>query len=142
LELDRHFGTARLRLIDVYTETGRYAEALAEHELIVEPWGAENPRHLKQLKEALRQSGSQGYWRKRLEQAKEKIKEKAEYVPATSVAGAAARLGDNDQAFEWLEKAYEQRDEGLTRLKLDPRYKTLRADARYTDLLRRIHLGP
>jgi len=142
LELNPRFVSARLRLIDVYTETGRYDEALAEYELIVEPRGTENPRYLKQLKEALQQSGSQGYWRKRLDQAKEKIKENAEYVPPTSVAGFAARLGDNEQAFEWLEKAYEQRDDGLTRLKLDPRYKNLRADTRYADLLRRIHLGP
>jgi DNA-binding winged helix-turn-helix (wHTH) protein/TolB-like protein/Flp pilus assembly protein TadD len=142
LELDSRFVSAHLRLIDVYTQTGRYDEALAEHESIVEPRGTENPRYLKQLKEALRQSGSQGYWRKRLDQAKEKIKEKAEYVPPTSVAGFAARLGDNEQAFEWLEKAYEERDEGLTRLKVDPRYKSLRADSRYADLLRRINLGP
>ena len=142
LELNPRFVSAHLRLIDVYTETGRYDEALAEHELIVVPRGSENPRYLDQLKEALRQSGPQGYLRKRLDQAKEKIKEKAEYVAPTSVAGFAARLGDNEQAFEWLDKAYEDRDEGLTRLKLDPRYKSLRADPRYADLVRRIHLGP
>ena len=142
LELEPRFVTAHLRLIDVYTETGRYDQALAEQELIVVPRGTENPSYLKQLKEALRQSGAKGYWRKRLDQAKEKIKQTAEYVPATSVAGFAARLGDNEQAFDWLEKAYEERDEGLTRLKLDPRYKSLRADPRYLDLLRRIHLGP
>jgi DNA-binding winged helix-turn-helix (wHTH) protein/TolB-like protein/Flp pilus assembly protein TadD len=140
LELDKRFVTARLRLIDVYAETGRYAQALAEQQEIVEPLGTENPRYLEQLKDALRQSGPQGYWRKRLEQAKQRAND--EYVPPTSVAGFAARLGDNEQAFAWLEKAYEKRDEGLTRLKLDPRYKTLRADTRYADLLRRIHLGP
>lgn len=142
LELNPNFETARLRLIDVYTETGRYDEALAEHELIVEPAGSENPKHLKQLKEALRQSGSQGYWRKRLDQEKQRVKENVEYVQPTSVAGLAARLGDNEQAFEWLEKAYVERDEWLTRLKLDPHYKNLRADPRYADLLRRINLGP
>ena len=142
LELDPRFVSARLRLIDVYTETGRFDDAFAEHELIVEPRDTENPKYLKQLKEALQQSGSQGYWRKRLDQAKEKISEKAEYVPPTSIAGFAARLGDNEQAFDWLEKAFEERDEGLTRLKVDPRYKNLRADTRYADLLRRIHLGP
>lgn len=142
LELDSRSVTAHLRLIDVYTETGRYDEALAEQELIVEPRGTENPTYLKQLKEALRHSGPQGYWRKRLDQAKEKMHEKAEYVQPTSVAGFAARLGDNDQAFEWLEKAYAERDEGLTRLKVDPRYKSLRTDPRYADLLRRIKLGP
>lgn len=142
LELDPRFVSARLRLIDVYTQTGRFDEALAEHELIVEPRGTENPRYLKQLKDALRESGSLGYWRKRLDQAKQKAKEKVEYVPPTSVAGFAARLGDKEQAFEWLAKAYEERDEGLTRLKLDPRYESLRADPRYAALLRHINLGP
>ena len=142
MELNPRFVSAHLRLIDVYTETGKYDEALAEYELIVEPRGTENPRYLKQLKEALRQSGSHGYWQKRLDQAKEKIKEKAEYVPPTSVAGFAARLGDNEQAFDWLEKAYEERDEGLTRLKVDPRYKSLRADTKYAELLRHINLAP
>jgi len=142
LEFDKHSVSARLRLLDVYMQTGRYDEAIAEHELIVEPLGTEDPKFLKQLKEALRQSGPQGYLRKRLEQAKQKAKVNEEYVPPTSVAGFAARLGDNEQAFEWLEKAYEKRDEGLTRLKLDPRYENLRTDPRYADLLRRIHLLP
>ena len=142
LELDKHSVTARLRLIDVYTQLGKFDEALAEHELIVEPLGTENPEYLKQLKMAFRQSGPQGYWRKRLDQAKEKINNKEEYVPPTSVAAFAARLGDNDQAFEWLEQAYEVRDDGLTRLKLDPRYQNLRSDPRYAGLLRRINLGP
>ena len=142
LELEQRSVTARLRLIDVYAQIGKFDEALAEHELIVEPRGSENPKYLKQLREALHQSGPQGYWRTRLEQAKEKTKAKAEYVPPTSVAGFAARLGDKEQAFEWLEKAYQERDEGLTRLKLDPRYQNLRSDPRYAGLLRRINLGP
>ena len=83
-----------------------------------------------------------GYWRKRLDQAKQKYEGKEEYVPPTSIAALAARLGDKEQAFAWLEKAFEGRDEGLTRLKLDPRYESLRADPRYADLLRRINLGP
>jgi DNA-binding winged helix-turn-helix (wHTH) protein/TolB-like protein/thioredoxin-like negative regulator of GroEL len=142
LELEPKFVSARLRLIDVYTQTGRYEEALAEHELIVNPSGTENPRFLNPLKEALRKSGPRGYLRKRLDQAKQRVAEKKEYVPATSVAGFAARLGDKELAFKWLETAYEEHDEGLTKLKLDPRYKNLRADPRYADLLRRINLGP
>jgi DNA-binding winged helix-turn-helix (wHTH) protein/TolB-like protein/lipopolysaccharide biosynthesis regulator YciM len=142
LKLDPRFVTTHLRLIEVYMQTGRYDEALAEHEIIVQLGGTENPQYVKQLKEALRQSGSQGYWRKRLDQAKERMMEKAEFVPAISLAGFAARLGDNEQAFRWLEKAYEEQDGELVELKVDPRFESLRADPRYTDLLRRIHLGP
>jgi hypothetical protein len=58
------------------------------------------------------------------------------------VAGIYARLGDKDKAFEWLEKAYLQRDFQLGRLKVWPVVDNLRSDPRYADLLRRIGLPP
>jgi hypothetical protein len=45
-------------------------------------------------------------------------------------------------AFEWLQRAYGQRDSGLLDLKVDPLMKNLRQDARYDALVRRIHLEP
>jgi TolB-like protein len=48
--------------------------------------------------------------------------------------------GDADAAFTWLERAYRQRDEGLLRLKLDWEFSNIRADPRYTELLRRLKL--
>lgn len=50
-------------------------------------------------------------------------------------------LGKNDQAIEWLEKAYDQRSNGLTSLKVDPIYDPLRGDPRFVSLLRRAGLG-
>jgi len=44
-------------------------------------------------------------------------------------------LGDKDQAFEWLEKAYEDRIEMLIFLKVDPNWDSLRADPRFSALL-------
>jgi hypothetical protein len=44
-------------------------------------------------------------------------------------------------AFEWLEKAYQDRDEDLAWIKMDPTMKALRSDPRYADLLRRLRLG-
>lgn len=49
-------------------------------------------------------------------------------------------LGKIDQAFEWLEKAYEARDPKLSYLKVHPRWDRLRQDARFDDLLRRLEL--
>jgi serine/threonine protein kinase/TolB-like protein/Tfp pilus assembly protein PilF len=49
-------------------------------------------------------------------------------------------LGDHDRAFAELEKDYENRSEALAWLKVDPRLDPLRADPRFTDLLRRIGL--
>ncbi len=53
-------------------------------------------------------------------------------------------LGEKEKAFEWLEKAYEDRSIGSTfaRIKVDPIYDPLRSDPRFADLLRRMNLQP
>jgi tetratricopeptide (TPR) repeat protein len=52
-------------------------------------------------------------------------------------------LGQKDQAFEWLNKAYEARSPWLVfGLKVDPRFDGLRSDPRFADLLRRMNLAP
>jgi len=48
--------------------------------------------------------------------------------------------GEKDKAFEWLERAYQQQDGGLTVIKYDPLLLGLRADPRYHTLLRKINL--
>jgi hypothetical protein len=51
-------------------------------------------------------------------------------------------LGEKGQAFEWFEKALQIRSEELLFLKVDPKMDSLRSDARYTELLRRLKLAP
>ncbi len=53
-----------------------------------------------------------------------------------------AALGQKDRAFEWLEKAYEQHDSGMTYLKTDPNLDPLRQDPRFEQLERRVGLEP
>jgi|SRR6267378_3700562 len=55
-------------------------------------------------------------------------------------AGLHAALGNKDEAFAWLDKAYSERSSKLLDLKLDPDFDSLRGDPRYTDLVRRIGL--
>jgi hypothetical protein len=59
----------------------------------------------------------------------------------TLLALAYSDLGDNEQAFAWLEKAYEERDPwlGLT-LKSEPGFDRLHSDPRFQDLVRRMNL--
>jgi tetratricopeptide (TPR) repeat protein len=60
---------------------------------------------------------------------------------ATSqIAGVYAYRGEVDRAFEWLERAYTEREQGLAEMKADPLLKSLVRDPRYTALLKRIGL--
>jgi tetratricopeptide (TPR) repeat protein len=51
-----------------------------------------------------------------------------------------ASLGQNDAAFEWLDKAFEAHDMWINFLKVDPKMDTLRRSPRYLELLRRVAL--
>jgi serine/threonine protein kinase/Flp pilus assembly protein TadD len=66
---------------------------------------------------------------------------KTDYLPATYVAKIYAGLGDRDQAFAWLEKAYASHDPQIEFLGVEQFYDPLRDDPRYADLMRRINLA-
>jgi len=57
------------------------------------------------------------------------------------LAEAFAALGNRDQAFEWLEKAYQEHTYWMVYLKVDPRLEPLRADPRFQQLVQRVGLG-
>ena len=59
---------------------------------------------------------------------------------AYQVAEIYAYRGQTDKYFEWLQRAYDQRDPGITDLKSDPLLKNLRHDQRYTTLMKKIRL--
>jgi hypothetical protein len=65
---------------------------------------------------------------------------KQEFVPAMARAVVHVGLGEKDKAFEWLDKAYEERF--VIQTKPDPEFDPLRSDPRFTDLLRRMNLQP
>ena len=65
---------------------------------------------------------------------------KHESDAAYQIAQVYAFRGESDQSFAWLERAYKQRDAGLTVIKIDPLLKNLRHDPRYTELLKKMHL--
>jgi serine/threonine-protein kinase len=64
------------------------------------------------------------------------------YVPPTDLAAIHAGLGEIDEAFEWLEKAYQVHDTWMVFLAMLPQFETLHSDSRFADLLRRIALPP
>jgi len=61
-------------------------------------------------------------------------------VPRFSFVWAYAGLGDKEQAFAWLEKAYQERRDLMVALNIDPLVDPLRSDPRFQDLVRRVGL--
>ncbi len=59
---------------------------------------------------------------------------------AFQIAEVYAYRRETDIAFEWLDRAYRQRDAGAPELKTDPLVRSLRQDRRYTELLKKMRL--
>ena len=65
---------------------------------------------------------------------------KKRYIPPTYFGMLFAGLGDKDKAMMWLEKAYDDRADGLTWLNVEPMLDEVRSDPRFQNLIRRIGL--
>jgi hypothetical protein len=63
------------------------------------------------------------------------------YVAAASFVIVYLGLGENEQAFAWLEEAYKERSNMLQFVKVHPLFDPLRGDPRFVDLLHRVGLG-
>ncbi len=139
LELDARFSTPHFRLIEAYEQKGMYAEAIEEATKLPPGLGFKSP-DAAAVRQAYAASGARGYWLKQTGWMKGIMSQR--YVRATEIAKAYARLGDREQAFAWLERAYQDQDEWLNLLKVEPAYDSLRSDRRYQDLMRRLGLPP
>jgi TolB-like protein/Flp pilus assembly protein TadD len=62
------------------------------------------------------------------------------YISAYDIALIHVGLGDTERAMQWLERAYQERSDGLVFLKVDPRLDRLRSDPRFVSLVRRVGL--
>ncbi len=123
-----------------YEQMGMHAEAVEEFLEDGRTRGFLIPEEMKALREAFRASGWQGYVRKLIGLLERKAKK--EYVPPTTLAGIHALAGEKEPAFAWLEKAVDTRDPGISLIKIQPAYDSLRPDPRFTKLLQRVNLTP
>jgi serine/threonine protein kinase/Tfp pilus assembly protein PilF len=62
------------------------------------------------------------------------------YVQPLALALIHTLLGEKDQAFDWLQRAFEDHSTGLVYLKVDPAWDRLRGDSRFADLQARVGL--
>jgi DNA-binding winged helix-turn-helix (wHTH) protein/TolB-like protein/Tfp pilus assembly protein PilF len=134
LELQPDFGITHELLAQTYELKGDYREALAEAQEVVRL----DSHRTDMLAQVYARSGQKAEAYKVLEQLRKK--EKSRYVSPSNVALVYANLGDNGQAFAYLERAYAERDWLMTFLKVEPLLDGLRSDPRFADLLRRVGL--
>jgi TolB-like protein len=64
-----------------------------------------------------------------------------DYIPPGVLGYGFASIGEKEQAFAWLDKAYQVHDPALANLKVDPAFDSLRSDPRYADLLKKVGLS-
>ena len=112
-----------------------YKEAVAEFHKVKE-FSEDNVDVLASLAHTLAISGEREEASTVLARLKELSKRK--YVSPYNMALVHLGLGEQDKAFEWLDRGYREGAEWMIYLGVDPRFDGLRADSRFKQLLRRI----
>ncbi|SRR6266404_1499385 len=139
VEMDPEFLQAHVLLGQAYTQKAMYEEAIAEFDRAMDLSG-KGRLSILLVGHAYAVSGRTREALAAIDKLNALSKER--YFSPYRVALIHAGLGDNDQAFEWLERGYQKRDAWLIWLKVDPALDRLRSDQRFPDLLRRVGLAP
>jgi TolB-like protein/tetratricopeptide (TPR) repeat protein len=137
LDIDPSFGGPHILISLALLKKGKYREAITEARKAQGLLG-DNPDEIAHVGYAYAIAGRRSAALEILNQLLELSSHK--YIPPYLMAYIYAGLKLNDQAFEWLEKAYEERSYVLVALKALPIFDDLRSDQRFIDLLRRVGL--
>jgi DNA-binding winged helix-turn-helix (wHTH) protein/TolB-like protein/Flp pilus assembly protein TadD len=120
-----------------YAQKGLYEKAIIESKKAVDLSG-NSTRVRSGLGQVYAMAGKYAEARKVIAELQTESKQR--YVSPLYIALIYATLGENDQAFSWLEKAFEDRACWLIELGIEPSWDKLRSDPRFTDMLRRVGL--
>jgi len=142
IEIEPNFPSAHWMLGRAYEAKRQYSEAVEEFIKMIEVSGpgARSLGNPNEMHDAYANGGWNGYLRYLIAECC-KPETTGGYKPAYPVAASFAELGEKDEAFAWLAKAYDERDYQLTLLRVSPEMDNLRSDPRFTDLLRRVGLA-
>jgi serine/threonine protein kinase/tetratricopeptide (TPR) repeat protein len=138
LAMEATFVPAHVYLGRAYEQKGTYPVAIAEMRKALD-LSEGDTNELAALGHAYALSHQEAEAKKILDQLKERSQQT--YVQPSSIALIHVGLGDKNQAFDWLQKAYEDRSAGLLYLKVDPAFDSVRSDPRFVDLLHRVGLN-
>jgi TolB-like protein/DNA-binding winged helix-turn-helix (wHTH) protein/Tfp pilus assembly protein PilF len=137
LELEPEFASAQACLERAYRLKGMNKEALDSARKSMIRSGA-TPRDLAALEKGDSEEAMRSVLRWRLKKSEETARDR--HTSPYRFAAQHAELGDTDAAFDWLERAFNERDSELVSLKVDPAFDGVRSDSRYASLLHRIGL--
>jgi tetratricopeptide (TPR) repeat protein len=135
--MDSAFAAAHVCLGRAYLQKASPAEAVAEFRKALQLSDGDT-NDLAALGLAMAASKQPAEARKILDQLKERSQQT--YVQPMWPAVIHIALGETDQAFDWMQRAYEDRSAWLVYLKVDPLFDPVRQDPRFADLLRRVGL--
>jgi serine/threonine protein kinase/Flp pilus assembly protein TadD len=139
LELNAGFYPAHLYLGRAYEQQKLYEQAISEYQKALAP-GQGNPALAAHLARGYAAAGKRTEALKIISNLRELSKRR--YVSSYVIAQIYTALGDTSRAFQWLDKAYQDRDTWLDWLKAEPGFDSLRSDPRFQDLLRRMNFPP
>ena len=138
LELDPNFVPAHVALAAAYEEQSLWLQAIGEYQKAVDI-SHNSPPALASLGYAYGLSGNQNEARKVIASLRDASQH--HYVSAFDMAIVFAGISDRDNAFQWLEKAYSEKESQMAFLNVTRRLDPLRADPRFADLLQRMRLS-
>ena len=138
VEMDKNFAQTYPWLGLILEQKGRYAEAIAAFQKAIKLFPGGSSIAEAELAHTYAVSGNREEAQKIIAELQELAKSK--YVSSFQIAAIYAGLREKDQAFAWLEKAHEERSDGLVNLKAEQRFDSLRSDSRFADLMRRVGL--
>jgi serine/threonine-protein kinase len=138
LDMDPNFGLADLCIGISYVNVGRFKEGISELQKGTDLLPGD-PYSMEQLGIAYALSGD----RARARQVLSKLQNPSQpYLPAYSIAMVYAGLADKERTISWLNRGYEERNEDMIYMKIEPALDPFRSDPRIQDLIRRVGFPP
>jgi serine/threonine-protein kinase len=137
LELDPNFPTAHFFLGSVYEAKGMFDEAVAKYADTARVNGVP-PEIVEKINQVYEKAGWKAYLQATLDYVLHQPENRR--LPPFAIASYYARLGKKDEAFEWLQRGYDERDFRMTLLSVSWEFDGLRSDPRFADLVRKLGL--
>ena len=135
----RHLPRAHSCLARAYWGKRMYPQVIEEWKAYGQLSGDRNESDFASaLEQGFRSAGWKGALTKGIETRQ--AQRKTGYSSAYEIATLYADLGDKDQAFRWLNTAYQERDWLLLGLKTDFLLDPIRSDPRFAELVRKVGL--